>query len=156
MAAPSATDQIFQISSSNPRQRSFKLSHDFGRQHHRRNLYQHCRGSTQTLATISVSGGGVTRSATLTLNPAVAPQTCSLAVTAGGRSGERVISNPAGLSVATGSTGSTQVAPGSAVTLSVASGRDAIWGGACSSGGAKAKTCKMTVNANSSVTANVQ
>jgi hypothetical protein len=38
----------------------------------------------------------------------------------------------------------------------VASGRDAIWSGACSSGGAKAKTCTLTVNANSSVLANVQ
>jgi len=80
----------------------------------------------------------------------------SLAVTAGGRSGEQVVSNPAGLKVATGSTGSEQVAPGSVVTLSVASGRDAIWGGACSSNGAKTKSCTLTVNANSSVTANVQ
>jgi hypothetical protein len=112
--------------------------------------------STQTLATISVSGGGITRSATLTLNPVVAPTSMSLAVTAGGRSGERVISNPAGLSVATGSTGSAQFAPGTAVTLSISNGRDAIWSGACSSGGAKASTCKLTLNANSSVTANVQ
>ena len=112
--------------------------------------------SVQTPVTISVSGGGVTRSATLTLNPAVAPTTKSLAVTAGGRSGERVVSSPAGLSVATGSTGSAQFAPGTVVTLSVASGRDAIWSGACSSGGAKAKTCKLTLNANSSVAANVQ
>jgi hypothetical protein len=112
--------------------------------------------TVQTLVTISVSGGGVTRSATLTLNPPVVSQTVSLAITAGGRSGERVVASPTGLSVATGSTGSTQVAPGSVVTLSVASGRDAIWGGACSSGGAKARTCKMTVNASSSVTANVQ
>ncbi|HEX3154988.1 MAG TPA: hypothetical protein VHV32_10200, partial [Candidatus Angelobacter sp.] len=69
---------------------------------------------------------------------------------------ERIVSNPAGLSVATGSTGSTQVAPGTVVTLSVASGRDAIWGGACSSSGAKTRSCTLTVNANSSVTANVQ
>src|SRR5438270_635784 len=108
------------------------------------------------LATISFSGGVVTRSATLTLNPVVAPTNMSLAVTAGGRSGERVVSNPTGLSVATGSTGSAQLAPGTAVTLSIASGRDAIWGGACSSGGAKTRTCTLTLNANSSVTANVQ
>jgi hypothetical protein len=112
--------------------------------------------SVQTLVTISVSGGGVTRSASLTLNPVVAPTTMSLAVTAGGRGGERVVSNPAGLSVATGSTGSARFAPGTAVTLSISSGRDAIWGGACSSGGAKTRTCTLTLNANSSVTANVQ
>ncbi|MBZ5507511.1 MAG: hypothetical protein LAO78_18785 [Acidobacteriia bacterium] len=157
MAAPSANDQIFQVTNSNPA--AAQVS----------NSVLISAGSTtggititaapvtvQTLVTISVSGGGITRSTTLTLNPAVAPQTLSLAVTAGGRSGERVVSSPAGLNVATGSTGSTQIAPGSVVTLSVASGRDAIWGGACSSGGAKTKTCKMTVNANSSVTANVQ
>jgi len=80
----------------------------------------------------------------------------SLSVTAGGRSGERVVSNPAGLNVATGATATAQFAPGTSVTLSVASGRDAIWGGACSSGGAKTRTCTLTLNANSSVTANVQ
>jgi hypothetical protein len=58
--------------------------------------------------------------------------------------------------VATGSTGSAQFAPGTAVTLSVTNGRDAIWIGACSSGGNKAKTCTLTLNANASVTANVQ
>jgi hypothetical protein len=156
MAAPSTNDQLFQVTSSDP---AAQVS----------NSVLISAGSTtggititaapvtvQTLVTISVSGGGVTRSATLTLNPPVVSQTVSLAITAGGRSGERVAASPVGLSVATGSTGSTQVAPGSVVTLSVASGRDAIWDGACSSGGAKAKTCKMTVNANSSVTANVQ
>jgi hypothetical protein len=156
VASPAANDQIFQVTSSNP---AATLS----------NSVLIPAGSTtggvfintapvsaQTLVTISVSGGGVTRSATLTLNPPVAPTTMSLAVTAGGRSGERVVSSPAGLSVATGSTGSAQFAPGSVITLSVASGRDAIWSGACSSGGAKTKTCTLTVNANSSVGANVQ
>ncbi|HEY5030635.1 MAG TPA: hypothetical protein VIK39_19690, partial [Candidatus Angelobacter sp.] len=157
LAAASATDQIFQVSSSNPAAAGVS------------NSVLISAGSTtggiiittapvtaQTLVTISVSGGGVTRSATLTLNPAIAAQTMSLAITAGGRSGERVVSNPVGLSVATGNTESAQFAPGTAVTLSVASGRDAIWGGACSSGGAKARTCTLTLNANSSVTANVQ
>jgi hypothetical protein len=31
-----------------------------------------------------------------------------------------------------------------------------IWSGSCSSGGLKAKSCTFTINANSSVTANVQ
>jgi len=157
MAAPSATDQIFQVSSSNPAVAGVSSSVliPAGSTHGGVQINT-TPVSTQTVVTISVSGGGVTRSATLTLNPVVAPTTRSLAVTAGGRSGEQVISNPAGLKVATGSTGSTQVAPGTVVTLSVASGRDAIWGGACSSGGAKTKSCTLTVNANSSVTANVQ
>ena len=37
-----------------------------------------------------------------------------------------------------------------------AGGRDAIWSGARSSGGSKAKSCQFTPAANASVTANVQ
>ena len=157
MAAPAATDQIFQISSSNATASLTANSVTIPAGSTTGGFFINTAAvSTQTLATISVSGGGVTRSATLTLNPVVAPTNMSLAVTAGGRSGERVVSNPKGLSVATGSTGSAQFAPGTAVTLSVASGRDAIWSGACSSGGNKTKTCTLTLNANSSVTVNVQ
>jgi hypothetical protein len=157
MAAPAAADQIFQISSSNAAASLTANSVTIPAGNTTGGFFINTAAvSTQTLATISVSGGGVTRSATLTLNPTVAPTNMSLAVTAGGRSGERVVSNPTGLSVATGSTGSTQFAPGTTVTLSIASGRDAIWGGACSSGGAKTRTCTLTLNANSSVTANVQ
>ena len=157
MATAATTDQIFQVSSSNPAAAGVSNSVliPAGSTHGGITINT-SQVSTQTLVTISVSGGGVTRSATLTLNPAAAPTTRSLAITAGGRSGERIVSNPTGLSVATGSTGSAQFAPGTAVTLSVASGRDAIWGGACSSGGAKTRTCTLTLNANSSVTANVQ
>jgi hypothetical protein len=156
-AAASTTDQIFQVSSSNASASLTANSVTIPAGSTTGGFSINAAAvSTQTLATISVSGGGVTRSATLTLNPVVAPTTRSLAVTAGGRSGEQVVSNPAGLKVATGSTGSEQVAPGTVVTLSVASGRDAIWGGACSSNGAKARSCTLTVNANSSVTANVQ
>jgi len=157
MAAASATDQTLQISSSNAAASLTSTSVLIPAGSTTGGFFINTATvSTQTLATISVSGGGVTRSATLTLNPVVAPTSMSLAVTAGGRSGERVISSPAGLSVATGSTGSAQFAPGTAVTLSISNGRDAIWSGACSSGGAKATTCKLTLNANSSVTANVQ
>jgi hypothetical protein len=157
MATAATTDQIFQVSSSNPAAAGVPNSVliPAGSTHGGITINT-AQVSTQTLVTISVSGGGVTRSATLTLNPAVASTTMSLAITAGGRSGETVVSNPAGLSVATGTTRSAQFAPGTVITLSVASGRDAIWGGACSSGGAKTKTCTLTLNANSSVTANVQ
>ena len=157
MAAASATDQTFQISSSNAAASLTATSLLIPAGSTTGGFFISTAAvSTQTLATISVSGGGVTRSATLTLNPAVAPTSVSLAVSAGGRSGEQILSNPTGLSVATGSTGSAQFAPGTAVTLSVTNGRDAIWSGACSSGGNKAKTCTLTLNANASVTANVQ
>jgi hypothetical protein len=157
IVAPAAADQIFQISSSNAAASLTANAVTIPAGSMTGGFFINTASvSTQTLATISVSGGGITRSATLTLNPVVAPNNMSLAVSAGGRSGERVVSNPTGLSVATGSTGSAQFAPGTAVTLSVASGRDAIWGGACSSGGAKTRTCTLTLNANSSVTANVQ
>jgi hypothetical protein len=157
MAAASTTDQIFQVSSSNPAVAGVSNSVLISAGSKTGGIIINTAPvSAQTLVTISVSGGGVTRSATLTLNPAVAPTTRSLAVTAGGRSGEQVLSNPAGLSVPTGTTGSTQFAPGTIVTLSVTNGRDAIWGGACSSGGAKTRTCTLTLNANSSVSANVQ
>jgi hypothetical protein len=157
MATAATTDQIFQVSSSNPAVAGVSNSVliPAGSTHGGITINT-AQVSSQTLVTISVSGGGVTRSATLTLNPAVASTTRSLAITAGGRGGERVVSNPAGLNVATGTTATAQFAPGTTVTLSVASGRDAIWGGACSSGGAKTRTCTLTLHANSSVTANVQ
>ena len=157
MATAATTDQIFQVSSSNPAVAGVSNSVLIPAGSKTGGISINTASvSSQTLVTISVSGGGVTRSATLTVNPAVASTTMSLSVTAGGRSGERVVSNPAGLNVATGATATAQFAPGTSVTLSVASGRDAIWGGACSSGGAKTRTCTLTLNANSSVTANVQ
>ncbi len=157
MATAATTDQIFQVSSSNPAVAGVSNSVLIRAGSKTGGISINTASvSSQTLVTISVSGGGVTRSATLTVNPAVASTTMSLSVTAGGRSGERVVSNPAGLNVATGATATAQFAPGTSVTLSVASGRDAIWGGACSSGGAKTRTCTLTLNANSSVTANVQ
>jgi hypothetical protein len=110
--------------------------------------------SAATAVTISATYAGVTRTATLTVNPPGQPVT--LSVTATGRSGERVTSNPAGINVAVGSTGSASFIAGTAVTLSVSNGRDAIWSGACSSGGNKTKTCTFTLNANASVTASVQ
>lgn len=107
-----------------------------------------------TTATISAIYSGVTHTAALTVNPAGLNVT--LTVTASGRGGETVTSNPAGISVAVGSSGSASFATNTAITLSVASGRDAIWSGACSSGGNKAKTCILTISGNAAVTGNVQ
>jgi hypothetical protein len=108
-------------------------------------------------ATISASGGGVTVSANLTVEPPPPPpQNSTLLVQATGRTGETVSSSPAGIHVAVGSNQSAQFATGTAVTLSVSDGRDAIWSGACSSGGAKQKTCTLTVNTNLTVNVNVQ
>ena len=89
--------------------------------------------------------------------PAPPPGTqVTLTVSATGRSGSRITSSPAGINVAVGSSGSAPFASGTQITLSVSSGRDAIWSGACSSGGSKRKTCTFTISANVSVSANVQ
>ena len=89
-------------------------------------------------------------------NTAPPPGTATLTVTATGRSGERITSTPAGINVSVGTTGSAPFNTGTSITLSVTNGRDAIWSGACSSGGNNAKTCTFTLNANATVTANVQ
>jgi hypothetical protein len=116
--------------------------------------------SASTTITITAAYNGSTRTATLGVTPqASAPPpagTATLTVTATGRSGERVTSSPAGISVAVGSSGSASFTTGTAITLTVSNGRDAIWSGACSSGGGKAKSCTFTLNAAASVTANVQ
>ena len=113
--------------------------------------------TASTPVTLSGVYAGVTRSASLTVTPQPPPtSTATLSVTATGRSGERVTSSPAGISVNVGSTGSASFAVGTSITLSVAGGRDAIWSGACSSGGNKTRSCTFTLTANASVTANVQ
>src|SRR5207253_7991998 len=127
-----------------------------------------CAAQGKNCGTIADGCGG-----TLSCGACTAPQTCGgggvanvcgggtastaqLTVTATGRSGERVTSSPAGLSVNVGTTGSASFATGTAVTLTVSNDRDAIWSGACSSGGNKTKSCTLTLNASASVTANVQ
>ena len=110
--------------------------------------------TASTPVTITASAGSVARTATLTVTPA--GQTATLTLTATGRSGERITSSPSGINVPVGSSGSASFAGGTAITLSVSNGRDAIWSGACSSGGNKARTCTFTLTATGSVTANVQ
>ena len=134
--------------------------------------------TSPTPVTISAYGGGVSRSVTLTVHPVEetmppppepepsplpppAPQpepeaTATLTVSATGRSGERVVSNPSGLSVSVGSTGSASFAASTSVTLSVASGREAVWSGACSSGGSKRRSCTFTITGSANVKASVQ
>ncbi len=63
---------------------------------------------------------------------------------------------PGGINVASASVGQGTFPMGTAITLSVTSGRDAIGSGACSSGGNKVKTCWFTVAATSSVSVAVQ
>jgi hypothetical protein len=110
--------------------------------------------SASTPVTITAAHNGATRTATLTVNPPA--QSATVTVTATGRSGENVLSSPAGINVAVGSTGSAMFASGTRITLSVTNGRDAIWSGACSSGGSKTRSCAFTLNGSASVTANVQ
>jgi hypothetical protein len=80
----------------------------------------------------------------------------TLTVTVSGRSGQRVTSTPAGINIPVGSSGSAAFVNGTSITLTASNGRTAIWSGACSSSGSKQKTCTFTLNANASVTANVQ
>ena len=157
VASAASTDQIFSVSSNNP---AVTLPSTVlipaGSVYSGFNINT-SQVSSQTLVTISVSGGGVTQSATLTLNPtAPAPSTVNLSVTAGGRQGESVSSTPAGIHAMVGSTSTATFAVGSKLTLAVSNGRDAIWSGACSSGGNKAKSCTFTLNTNSTALANVQ
>jgi hypothetical protein len=110
--------------------------------------------TASTTATITAGAAGVTRTAELTITPP--GQAATLTVSATGRSGERITSSPAGINVSVGSTGSASFTTGTSITLSVSNGRDAIWSGACSSGGTKRRTCTFTMAGTASVTANVQ
>jgi hypothetical protein len=83
-------------------------------------------------------------------------QSATLTVKATGRSGERVTSSPSGINVAVGSTGSASFTTGTSITLTVSNGRDAIWSGACSSGGSKRRSCTFTFTQAATVTAQVQ
>ena len=119
--------------------------------------------STNTSVTITATYDGVSRTATATVTAAAPPppppppgQTVTLTVSASGRSGERIVSTPAGISVTVGSSGTASFPAGTSVTLRVSNGRDAIWSGACSSGGDKTKSCTFTANANATVSANVK
>ena len=129
--------------------------------------------STNTPVVITATYDGVARTYTVNVNPAAPTttsptttsppttspppaQTVTLTVNASGRSGERVTSTPTGISVNVGSSGTASFATGTSITLQVTNGRDAIWSGACSSGGNKTRTCTFTANANATVNANVQ
>lgn len=111
-----------------------------------------------TALTIFAKAGALSALTPLTVNPAAPPPptTVMLTVTATGRSGEHVTSSPAGINVAVGSTMQSSFTSGASISLSVSNGRDAIWSGACSSGGSKAKVCTFSLNAAATVTANVQ
>ena len=105
-------------------------------------------GSTTLFAALGVTQGSAP--------PPPSSGTATLTVTAKGRSGERITSTPAGINVTVGSSGSASFSTGTSITLKDANGRDVVWSGACSSGGNKTKSCTFTLNANASVTANVQ
>ena len=85
-----------------------------------------------------------------------AERRATLTVSATGRSGERVLSSPSGISVPVGTTGTVAFNAGTSITLSVTNGRNAIWSGGCSSDGEMRRTCAFTLNANVAVSADVQ
>jgi hypothetical protein len=108
--------------------------------------------SSSTTVTLNANYNGTWAATSLIVSPASTPppppppppQTVTLMVTATGRSGERITSTPAGINVSVGSTGSASFATGTSIVLGVSNGRDAIWSGACSSGGNKVKTSTFT------------
>jgi hypothetical protein len=55
-----------------------------------------------------------------------------------------------------GQTGTASFVVGTSVTLTASNSREAIWSGACSSGGAKARRCTFTVQGTAAVSANIQ
>jgi hypothetical protein len=157
IAAAQSTDTTLQLTSSNPAVASVNngVTIPAGTTAGGFNVFT-SQVTTQTNVTISVSGGGVAQSATLTVLPDAGSPTATLTLTASGRSGERVTSTPAGLSVAVGSTGSASFTVGASITLTVSNGRDAVWSGACSSSGSKRRSCTFTLGGSGSVSANVQ
>jgi len=118
--------------------------------------------SVVTQLSILATYNATNQSAVLTVTPPAAPSppppttNATLTVTATGRSGERVTSSPAGINIAVGSSGSASFDTSTQITLSVTNGRDAIWSGACSSGGNKTKTCTFTLTGAATIAANVQ
>jgi hypothetical protein len=110
--------------------------------------------TTASVVTVTAVANGVSRTASLTVSPSAA-QTARLSVTASGRKGVVVSSQPAGISVTTGSAGSASFTVGASITLTLSDGRDAIWSGACSTGN-KTRTCTFTLTGPASVTAAVQ
>jgi hypothetical protein len=116
--------------------------------------------STTTSVTVTATYAGVSRTATVTITvaapPPPPPQTVTLIVSASGRSGERVVSTPTGIDVAVGNSATSSFPGGTSVTLRASNGRDAIWSGACSSGGQKVKSCTFTPTGNATVSATVK
>jgi hypothetical protein len=74
IASPSSTDEVLQVASSNPSIASVPsgVTIPAGSTTGGFNIFT-ASVTTQTVVTISVSGGGVTKTASLTLNPAAAP-----------------------------------------------------------------------------------
>jgi hypothetical protein len=74
IASPSSTDEVLQVASSNPAVASVPngVTIPAGSTTGGFNIFT-TSVTTQTVVTISVSGGGVTKTATLTVNPATAP-----------------------------------------------------------------------------------
>ena len=111
-----------------------------------------------TTAQLSARRGDTILFSSIFVGPGAPPpsQNVRVSLTVSGRRSERVTSSPSGLSVAVGGSGSAPFASGSSITLTVSNGRDAVFSGACSSGGSKRKSCTFTPTANASVTANIQ
>lgn len=125
-----------------------------------------CANLAKNCGSLSDGCGG-----TLSCGSCSAPQTCggggaanvcgggtttaTLMLSATGRSGT-VTSTPAGLSVATGNTGSANFNAGTTITLKSSDSKGVVWSGLCSSGGRTTSSCSFTLNATGSETAKLQ
>jgi hypothetical protein len=105
-------------------------------------------------ATISATLGA-TVTAPLNLTAGAGTSNVGVTLTVTGKGG-KVTSNPAGLNVSSGNSGSASFATGTQVTLTTDNGHGAIWSGLCSSGGVPAISCVFTVSAAGNITANEQ
>ncbi len=105
-------------------------------------IYDAAGNYTNVERSVSVSNA-TTTNATLTVN-------------ATGRSGPVITSNPTGIHTSVGLPSSATFVAGTQITLTVDSGRSAIWSGACSSGGEKRASCTFILKGNASVTGNIQ
>ena len=109
-----------------------------------------CAALGKTCGTAPDGCGG-----TLTCGSACASSNATITVSVTGKGG-KVTSNPAGLNVSSGGSGSASFATGTQVSLTTDNGHGAIWSGLCSSGGVPSISCAFTVNASGTITATEQ
>jgi hypothetical protein len=115
---------------------------------------------SHTLRVRAFDGAGNVGTSAITVNvnnvTPPPPATANLSVSASGRTGVRITSNPVGITVASGQTRTASYTVGTAVRLTVGGGRTAVFSGACSTGGVARAACTFTLQADDSVSARIK